>query len=183
MKALILVAGNSRRMGDITKELHKTLLPVQGRPILDRMLRALKKANINDVIFVGGFRQDQIDTYVRDHFPELEITWVFNPIFGETNTAYSVFLTRDTVLPLKDDILLINGDVVLDSRCILATTEADGDTVLAVRFDRCSEEEVKVRLNEKQVITEIGKHIPPVEAAAGIGRGEQALKRPAPRLV
>lgn len=173
MIALILVAGNSRRMGDITAQQHKTLLDTGGKPILQRMLEALIRESIHSVCFVCGYRKDELKSFVAERFPELETTWVENPVYDRTNTGFSVWLTRDTLEKKGEDILLINGDVVLDHRAVAATIQGREGTVLAVRLDRVAEEEVKVRLDEKRIISEIGKHIPPAEAdgeSVGINR-------------
>lgn len=142
------------------------------------MLQALLKNNIRDVIFVGGFHQEIVESYVQKEFPEINAQWVRNELFGETNTQYSVWLTKKLCLTADDDILLLNGDVVLDSRVIARTVEAEGTNVLATRFDRVDEEEVKVKLNGDRKITEIGKHLVPSESAGesvGINRLSRGL--------
>jgi choline kinase len=177
MKALILVAGQSVRMGELTTETHKTLLPVGDRPILSWMLQALKSNGINRVLFTCGFHREILEKWIADHFPELEVSWIENPDYSSTNTAYSVWLAHEQALADDEDLLLINGDVVLDRRAIAATLAAQGQNVLATRFDRVAAEEVKVRLDENGVVTEIGKHIVPSEAA-GESVGINRLSRP-----
>ncbi len=178
MTGLILVAGNSRRMGELTAYRHKTMLKVKSQPILHHMLTALVHEGINKVCFVCGYRQEELKQYVADNFSDLEVIWIENPVYAETNTAYSVWLTRDTLENAGDDVLLINGDVVLDHHAIHTTLVADGDTVLAVRRDRVAEEEVKVRLDDQERIIEIGKHLVPAESAGesvGINRLSTSL--------
>ncbi len=173
MKALILVAGKAVRMGDLTKDSHKTLLPVAGKATLSWMLDALVANDIDEVVFVCGYRKEIIKDFVNKNHSHMKVSWVENSIYSETNTAYSVFLAKDEVIKGDHDILLINGDVILDSRAIKATIEASGRNVLATRFDRVDEEEVKVRLNGNKMITEIGKHLSPSESAGesvGINR-------------
>jgi choline kinase len=92
---------------------------------------------------------------------------VTNPDFDKTNTAYSVWLTDSTV-GRNEDMLLINGDVVLDARAIARTLNGRGEhekvSVLATRFSEVADEEVKVLVEDK-FVTEIGKHLDPTEAA------------------
>ena len=42
MKAVILAAGKGTRMGDLTEETPKPMLPVEGRPILEHILTGLR---------------------------------------------------------------------------------------------------------------------------------------------
>ena len=173
MRALILVAGQSVRMGYLTKSSHKTLLKVADKPILNWMLRALQTNNVRDIIFVSGYHQDQLKQYVASTFADLSVTWVENVDYDTTNTAYSVNLARESVLGSGDDIVLINGDVVLDHRAIQAVLAEPKGNILATRLDRCGAEEVKFRLDKDRRIVEIGKHLSPADAAGesvGINR-------------
>ncbi len=173
MRAVILVAGASKRMGGITESTPKTLLKVGNRPILQWMLSALLHEQIQEVIFVCGYLKEQIQQFVHDQFPEIQTTWIENEVYAETNTAYSVWLTREVVLAKEEPILLLNGDVVFDYRAISATLSAGEGNVLATRLDRVAEEEVKVRLDSDRWILEIGKQIAPSSAAGesvGINR-------------
>ncbi|MBD3167675.1 NTP transferase domain-containing protein [bacterium] len=173
MRAIILVAGASRRMGSITDTTHKTLLDVGGKPILHRMMTSLEEVGIHDGVFVYGYMGDKVREYVEQQFPEWSCEWIENPDYAETNTAYSVRLTREAVLARDEDVLLLNGDVVLDARPLERTLEANGSTALAVRYGEMGEEEVKVRLDDTNRIIEIGKHMPPedtVGESVGINR-------------
>ena len=140
------------------------------------MLNALTSNGIERVIFTCGYHQEMLKTFVAEEFPGIEATWVENPDYATTNTAYSVWLTREHALADDEDLLLINGDVVLDKRVIAATLEAEGENVLATRFDRVAAEEVKVRLDGAGIVTEIGKHLIP-EEAAGESVGINSLSR------
>ena len=56
MKAVILAAGKGTRMGDLTQEIPKPMLRVQGRPILEHILEGLLAAGIRDVCLITGWR-------------------------------------------------------------------------------------------------------------------------------
>ena len=63
MKAIILAAGKGTRMGELTQELPKPMLPVNGKPILGHILEGLIAAGIRDIFIVTGFRADAIESY------------------------------------------------------------------------------------------------------------------------
>src|SRR5271157_1319914 len=63
MKAVILAAGKGTRMGQLTEQLPKPMLRVQGKPILEHILEGLLQAGVRDFFIVIGFRGDVIEDY------------------------------------------------------------------------------------------------------------------------
>src|ERR1044072_1067007 len=66
MKAIILAAGKGTRMKELTAELPKPMLRVQGRPILEHIITGVKAAGIKEFFIVTGFRADVIEDYFGD---------------------------------------------------------------------------------------------------------------------
>ena len=66
MKAVILAAGKGTRMKDLTNEVPKPMLKVQGKPILEHILEGILAAGIREVFIVTGFRADVIESYFGD---------------------------------------------------------------------------------------------------------------------
>jgi dTDP-glucose pyrophosphorylase len=66
MKAVILAAGKGTRMRELTNEVPKPMLRVQGKPILEHILEGLISAGIREVFIVTGFQADVIENYFGD---------------------------------------------------------------------------------------------------------------------
>ena len=66
MKAVILAAGKGTRMRELTNELPKPMLRVQGKPILEHILEGLVQAGIREVFIVTGFRAETIESHFGD---------------------------------------------------------------------------------------------------------------------
>jgi NDP-sugar pyrophosphorylase family protein len=66
MKAVILAAGKGTRMKELTNELPKPMLRVQGKPILEHILEGIQAADVQDVFIVTGYRHEVIETYFGD---------------------------------------------------------------------------------------------------------------------
>jgi dTDP-glucose pyrophosphorylase len=66
MKAVILAAGKGTRMKELTAELPKPMLRVQGRPILEHIITGVKAAGVKEFFIVTGFRADVIESYFGD---------------------------------------------------------------------------------------------------------------------
>ena len=66
MKAVILAAGKGTRMKELTSELPKPMLRIQGKPILEHIVDGLKAAGIREIFIVTGWRADVIERYFGD---------------------------------------------------------------------------------------------------------------------
>ena len=62
MKAVILAAGKGTRMGELTNDLPKPMLKVQGQPILEHILRGVLATGIRDIFIVTGFQAEAIES-------------------------------------------------------------------------------------------------------------------------
>ncbi len=66
MKAVILAAGKGTRMRELTNELPKPMLRVQGKPVLEHIIAGILAAGIRDIFIVTGWRADVIENYFGD---------------------------------------------------------------------------------------------------------------------
>lgn len=114
MKALILNSGLGSRMGVLTSEHPKCMTEISdGETILSRQLQQILDAGIKEVIMTTGAFDKVLVDYCRDMDIPLDITFVKNPVYETTNYIYSIYCAREY---LDDDIILMHGDLVFDSR-------------------------------------------------------------------
>jgi len=66
MKAVILAAGKGTRMGELTNELPKPMLRVQGKPILEHIVTGIAAAGIRDVFIVTGWHAEVVENHFGD---------------------------------------------------------------------------------------------------------------------
>ena len=113
MKALILNSGLGHRMGVLTSEQPKCMTEISAREtILSRQRRLLAEAGIQNVIMTTGYYDSILVNYCRELDYPLNITFVNNPLYAETNYIYSIYCAREY---LDDDIVLMHGDVVFEA--------------------------------------------------------------------
>ncbi|RME94582.1 MAG: nucleotidyltransferase family protein [Verrucomicrobia bacterium] len=65
-KAVVLAAGKGTRMKELTRDLPKPMLPVQGRPILDHILEGLAQTGFREVCIVTRYRAEVVEAHVGD---------------------------------------------------------------------------------------------------------------------
>ena len=66
MKAVILAAGKGTRMRELTNELPKPMLRVQGKPILEHIVAGVVAAGVREIFIVTGWRADVIENHFGD---------------------------------------------------------------------------------------------------------------------
>jgi choline kinase len=163
---LVLAAGAGRRLGGLTDDLPKTLLPVRGETsILELTLSNLAGVGLTEVAIVTGFAEHRI----RDLVPELQertgvtLELVYNDKALEWNNAYSLWCARSL---FAQDVLLCNGDTVhprsVEERLLAAT-----GTPLQLGLEThkvFGAEEMKVELGASGHLLRINKGLEPATA-------------------
>lgn len=174
MKAVILVAGCSRRLRPLTNDTPKCLLAVAGKPILQRMLEALLEAGIDSFVMVTGYLGHKIRAAVASWYPDLDVAFPDNPDYATTNNGVSLLLARD--LLEGHDFLVLDGDVVGDKGLIHALVASPHGNCVALRpADDLTDEEVKLELDGTGRILRIGKPNVPLDVAIGESMGVERI--------
>lgn len=112
MRAMILAAGKGTRMGALTATKPKPLLEVQGESLIERHVRRLGAAGIDEIVINTSYLADQIRELLgTGHSLGVSIEYSHEP--GEPlETAGGII----QALPLlgTEPFLVINADVVSD---------------------------------------------------------------------
>src|SRR3989344_405602 len=104
MQAVILAAGLGTRMGALTRNTPKPLLKIQDRTLLEHNLTAMPD-EIDEVVLVVGYLDDQIRNFVGKEFLGKKITYVHQEKLRGTGHALSMCKGV-----LQDRFLVMNGD-------------------------------------------------------------------------
>lgn len=129
MKALLLNSGMGTRMGDYTVNQPKCMTTIgKNETIISRQLKQIADAGIRDVIITLGAFKEVLSDYVDSLDLPLNITYVFNDKYKETNYIYSIYKAWEY---LEDDILLMHGDMVVDD-VVMIDMIRNADSCMAV---------------------------------------------------
>lgn len=123
MRALIFNSGLGNRMGDFTRENHKSMARLSnGESLFGRQLRLLAARGIADIVVTTGPHAQQLEgVAAAPEFAGLRFTFVPNEVYDQTNYIYSMYLAREH---LDDDVLLLHGDLAFNAG-VLARLLAD----------------------------------------------------------
>lgn len=84
--AIILAAGIGTRMVPINTELPKGMLEVNGERLIERIIKQLHEANIQEIYVVVGFMHEMYD-YLQDMY---HVQLIYNPLYADRNNLYSL---------------------------------------------------------------------------------------------
>ncbi len=161
-KAVLLAAGVGSRIRPLTDNSPKSLLDVAGKSILYRMLDNVQAVGMTDVVVITGYLEDQIKAFITENFPGLNVTFKRNDKYEETNTGYSLLLTREFVE--GHDFVKFDADVVFE-KAILEKLLASKVSALCIdRNINLEAEEVKVITDDSGKVLEVGKKLDPHKA-------------------
>ena len=156
MRALILAAGVSRRLYPHTYATPKCLLEVGGKAIIHYQLEALRELGVKDITMIVGYYREMLIANIEKNFPDLRFNFVVNHHYFETNTAYSVYASRES---FNGEYLLMNADVVYPKELLSKLFNSHYENALAVDVKSCGREEVKVIDGGENKVVAIGKDL------------------------
>lgn len=110
--ALIIAGGQGERLRPLTNERPKAMVPVAGRPILERQIEWLRGGGVTDVVALCGYRGDVIRHYFGDGSAfgvRMHYSFEEEPLGrgGALRRGYELFLPPDA-----DPVLAVNGDIL-----------------------------------------------------------------------
>ena len=158
MKAIFIAAGEGLRLENITKDLPKPLVDVNGKSIIERQISLLRKNNVNDIVVITGYKKEK--------FTFKNIEYVHNPNFREQEQTGSLMVARSKIV---GDVLIMFGDILFDEIILQQILDSKGDIVIAVdknweksyeeRHDNPKSEADKVLIKDDKVIQISAKNI------------------------
>jgi choline kinase len=173
IKVVILAAGVGSRIRPLTDTCPKSLLSVGGKPIIERMIRNVQSCGLSEFIFVLGYMEDKIRDFIKINFPSLDVTFVVNERYQETNTGYSLMLTEDAVD--ASSFIKFDADVVFNPSILCRLLTDSSENALCIDQNiNLDVEEVKVVTDGLGQILKVSKSIDP-NSATGESMGIEKI--------
>ena len=113
MKAVILAAGEGRRLRPFTETMPKVMLPVANKPILEYVIDAVKKSGITEIIIVVGYKKEVIMEYFKS-YKNVKIIYVTQD--KQLGTAHALLQAKNHI---KGPFIVLSGDNIIDKKSIL----------------------------------------------------------------
>jgi choline kinase len=157
MRGIILAAGKGSRLNGTAGESPKCLVELGGETLIERQIRILRHAGVNDIVVVAGCEANR----VREACGH-ELTYVENTKYAQTNSMYSLWMARPL---LFEGFVVLNCDVLFHPVLLddLLTARHEDALLLAYRDadqPAFGDEEMKVQVRCGRV-REMSKNVDP----------------------
>ena len=91
--AIIMAAGTASRFAPLSYEKPKALIEVRGEVLIERQIRQLREAGIEEVIVVTGYKAEQFE-YLKDKYG---VVLINNPYYLTRNNNSSIYAAREYI--------------------------------------------------------------------------------------
>jgi choline kinase len=161
MKAIILSAGQGRRLLPLTESRPKCLIPLATRSLLEWQLRSLAQAGVREAVVVTGFGADQIEATLRTmQIQGISVRTLHNPFYALADNLGSCWAARGE---MEGDFLVLNGDTLFETEIAERLVELAPTSPITVTIDRkdmYDADDMKVQTEGAQLVA-IGKTLAP----------------------
>ncbi len=160
MKAIVLSAGQGKRLLPLTSRLPKCLLRIQGRTIIEWQIDQLRLCGIDQIAVVTGYHADKVEELLlrRYGYGPVGLKTIYNGDYEKTDNLVSCWAARDE---MTEEFILLNGDTLFEADVLktLMQSPANPVTVVVNHKSAYDDDDMKVKL-EKCRLVQIGKNIP-----------------------
>ena len=159
-RAVILSAGQGRRLLPLTENSPKCLLPISGKTIIEWQIDALLAVGIEDISIVTGFQTKLVEALLQQRYlNHKQIRTFFNPFFEVADNLASCWIARSV---MDCDFLLLNGDTILDVSLLTQVLESKSAPItLSIDYKKIYDaDDMKVQLDEKGLVKHVNKILP-----------------------
>ena len=109
---MLLAAGTGSRLRPLTLDAPKCLTEVSGQAILGRLVDNLRIQGIKRLVVVTGYLDHCIREFLEENAADMQLDYVFNPVFQTTNNIYSLWLAHKAI---EEPFVLIESDLVFEA--------------------------------------------------------------------
>ena len=166
MNAIILAAGEGKRLRPLTNDKPKCLVELFGKTLLEWQLSIFKKCGINDICIVTGHNSQM--------FRHTNVDYIKNENYKTTNMMESLFCAKER---FSQSTIVSYGDIIFEEKILrkLIDSEDDFSVIIdknwkdywSMRFDEPINDAESLSVDDNGYITSIGKKVKEISEIHG----------------
>lgn len=147
MKVIILSAGIGSRLNPLTKNIPKSMLLIdRDTTVLERTINMVNDIIDTEIVIVAGFCKNQIENLISKYD---NCKLIYNPFYRITNSITSLWFAKDE---MDNDLLIINGDVILEKELLIKSINLKEDAVVLYDSSKYENADYKVSQQNGEVV-------------------------------
>jgi choline kinase len=131
LKAIILSAGQGRRLMPLTSNMAKCSLTLHGTSILEWQLSQIAQCGIDEVVVVTGFAFERVDAIVNS-IDFIKVRTLHNPMYAHTDNLGTCWEARSE---MDGPFVLMNGDTLFEAAVLQRLLESDKSYPITLATD------------------------------------------------
>src|SRR4029078_3661486 len=148
MRGIILAPGKGSRLNGTAGDKPKCLVELGGMTLIERQIRALEGAGIDEIVAVVVCQADRVRSLCGNR-----LTYVENIRYAETNSMYSLWMAKAL---LSGGFVVLNCDVLFPPLLVAALLSSPPPDALLLSYQQpyqppLGEEEMKVKVRRGRV--------------------------------
>ena len=158
MKAVILSAGQGKRLLPLTADNPKCLLKIDGQSLIEWQINELARCGVDRVSIVVGYHGDRVKQLLNGRYDPQRIRTIYNPMYSWSDNLFSCWAAR---AEMTEEFVLLNGDTLFEAAVLKRLLEAPDRPVTVVTHKKrhYDADDMKVSLDGSRLI-HIGKNLP-----------------------
>ncbi len=159
MKAIILSAGQGKRLLPLTADRPKCILPILGQTLIEWQIDELAKCGIDQVTVVVGYRADKVEEILRSRYDTSRVRTVYNDAYAVSDNLVSCWTVHDE---MNEPFVLLNGDTLFEAAVLQRLLEINDHAITVVinQKNDYDADDMKVELEGYRLV-KIGKDLVP----------------------
>ncbi len=155
MNAVILSAGQGKRLLPLTADRPKCTIPIHGQSILEWQIRTLLSCGIQSIQVVVGFGAERVESLLMERLGTHPIRTIYNPFYALADNLISCWVARPH---MTTDFILLNGDTLFESTVLQGLLQSPAAPITLVTDEKSSydADDMKVIVKDGQLLR-IGK--------------------------
>ena len=157
MKAIILCAGQGRRLLPYTESTPKCLLSLNNKHIIEWQIDALLDVGISKIVAVIGYSAKNIESLLQNRYQN-QVECVYNPFYELADNLASCWMAREH---FSDEFILLNGDTLFEPAVISRLLDTNEFPITLATDNKGSydDDDMKVITENSQLLS-VGKKLP-----------------------
>ena len=158
MNAIILAAGEGKRLRPLTNDRPKCLIEFFGKTLLDRQISILRRCGVEDICVVTGYESHM--------FKDKKLDYMHNKDFFQSNMLKSLFCAEKKI---SNSTIVSYGDIIFEETVLRKLIDSKDDFSIIIdknwkdywssRFENPIDDAESLMMDEDNFIIEIGQKV------------------------